>query len=70
MSHQHTVVEHEGQILGYNQDDVESIDFETPRDIVERVEDGHVLRSPGTAHLNVRITFKEGCAAQWKNKEE
>jgi hypothetical protein len=63
----HTVVEHEGQVLGYDWDDVESVEFETPRDVKESWnEDGTVTRELGKAHLNVCITFKEGTdGARW-----
>lgn len=64
----HTVFETEdGQVLTYDQEDVEHIEFSTPVDVHEQ-EDSN-KRTLGKHHLNVSITFKDGTKPSWVSKE-
>lgn len=61
-----------GVVLTYDTDDVESLSFSSPRDVIDmtRPEDTAKRRKLGQAHLNLTIDFKPGKQARWISKEE
>lgn len=56
-----------GHVLHYDSEDVESMEFATPVDVKrnEQNPDGSGAMQLGKAHLNLQITFKDGCGPSW-----
>lgn len=61
------VVQTEDHVLTYDWEDVESVQFSTPRDVIKISE---TERQFGKCHLNLTVNFKDGKGPLWVKKGE
>lgn len=61
-----------GAVLTYDTDDVENIEIDTPKDVIDVTPPGATsyTRELGQAHLVLRVDFKEGKQAVWVDRAE
>lgn len=65
MSNLARIREHEGSVLVFDWDDVESWEVQTPADVHETEGANGVERTLGQRHLILTVDFKPGKAARW-----